>query len=228
MFVAVPSRRRPSLRWATPLLVLTSMLGFVWLASLEPAARNEALLRWGTLSSGGLSGGDWRGVWSDARLLSLVSAVFIHADWLHLLGNMLFLMIFGLPSERALGGIRFLLLFVICGALANLGAAELMDAADRLLIVGASGAISALIAAFLVLFPQARLGFVLPLGLYLEFVRAPAWLLIGVWALLQGLFAYVGPAFGAVAWWAHLFGFGLGALVALLFRPAVARRLRER
>jgi membrane associated rhomboid family serine protease len=94
-------------------------------------------------------------------------------------------------------------------------------------IIGASGAISALIGAYLALFPRARLGVVLPLGLFLEFVRAPASLLIGIWALLQVVFAYIGPAFGMVAWAAHVAGFLFGVVFALLVRRAVARRLRR-
>ena len=81
--------------------------------------------------------------------------------------------------------------------------------------------------AWLVLFPRARLGVVVPLGLFLEFVRAPAALLIGVWALLQVLFAYIGPAYGQVAWVAHLAGFGFGGVFALLSRAAIAKRLRR-
>ena len=91
----------------------------------------------------------------------------------------------------------------------------------------ASGAVSALIGAYLALFPRARLGVVLPLGLFLEFVRAPASLLIGAWALLQVVFAYIGPAFGAVAWAAHAAGFVFGAAFALASRRAIARRLRR-
>lgn len=211
------------------MLVGAAMAIFVWLASMDdPAVREAALLRWGTLSSSGLTPDASLESLTNIGVLSLFSALFIHADWLHLLGNMLFLVVFGLPAERALGAWRFLLLFLVSGALANLGAAELMASPNRVIIVGASGAVSALIAAYLVIFPGARLGFVLPLGLYLEFVRAPAWVMIGIWGMLQGLFAYVGPTFGEVAWLAHVFGFAVGALMALLLRPAVARRLRER
>lgn len=230
LFVRVPSRRRPSLPWATPLLVLLAMTAFVWLANLDQVGRAAALLKWGTLSEANLSAvRDWSNVWTDFSPLSLVSAIFIHADWLHLLGNMLFLVIFGLPAERALGASRFLALFLVCGALSNLATVVAMSltGGDRLLLVGASGAISALIAAFLLLFPKARLGFVLPLGLYLEFVRVRAWLMIGIWAFIQGLFAYVGPAFGMAAWWAHSSGFLFGVVIARLFRASVARRLRE-
>ena len=83
------------------------------------------------------------------------------------------------------------------------------------LVIGASGAVSALIGAYLALFPRAKLGVVVPLGLFLEFIRAPASLLIGVWAVLQVVFAYIGPAFGAVAWSAHIAGFLFGVVFAL-------------
>jgi len=94
-------------------------------------------------------------------------------------------------------------------------------------IVGSSGAVSAIVGAYFALFPRARLGLVLPLGLFLEFVRIPAPALISFWILLQFLFTFVGPAYGAVAWWTHIAGFGFGILFALISKPAVARRLRQ-
>ena len=156
----------------------------------------------------------------ELRGLRLVTALFIHADWLHLAGNLLFLMIFGLPTERALGSWRFLLLFVIGGAIANLIGALTLASANAP-IVGSSGAVSAIVGAYLALFPRARLGLVLPLGLFLEFVRIPAPLLIGFWILLQMLFTFVGPTFGAVVWWTHIAGFTLGILFALVSRPSL-------
>ena len=133
----------------------------------------------------------------------------------------------GLPAERLMGAWRLLLLFLVGGAFANFIAALAIGAPDRL-IIGASGAVSAIIGAYLALFPSARLGVVVPLGLFLEFVRAPASLLIGIWALLQVVFAYIGPAFGTVAWAAHVGGFLFGAVFALASRGAIARRLRRR
>ena len=138
----------------------------------------------------------------------------------------MFLLIFGLPAERVMGPWRLLALFFLGGAFANLFALLVIGAPDRL-IIGASGAVSAVIGAYLALFPQARLGVVVPLGLFLEFVRAPASLLIGVWAALQIVFAYIGPAFGAVAWAAHAAGFLFGILFAIASRGAIARRLRR-
>ena len=92
--------------------------------------------------------------------------------------------------------------------------------------MGASGAVSAIVGAYLALFPRARLGLVLPLGLFLEFVRVPASLLIGFWAGLQVLFSFVGPAFGTVAWTVHIAGFLVGILYAMLSRPGIAKCLR--
>ena len=148
-------------------------------------------------------------------------------DWSHLLGNLVFLLIFGLPAERVLGPWRLLLLFLVGGAVSNLVAIYTMGSPDQI-IIGASGAVSALIGAYLALFPGARLGVVIPLGLFLEFVRAPAYLLIGVWAALQVVFAHIGPSFGMVAWWAHIGGFLFGLLYGVYVRAAIARRLRKR
>jgi len=225
VFVHLPSRRRPNKPWAAATLAVVCILVFIWLHwTGDDQSRQAALLRWGTLSA---SAGDWRLFWFDGRLLSLVTALFIHASVLHLLGNCVFLLIFGVPGERALGAGRLLALFFIGGALANLATSMLMGAPGRI-IVGASGGISALIGAYLVLFPRARLGIVVPLGVWLEFIRAPAALLIGLWAALQLIFTFVGPAFGVDAWWAHLTGFAVGVLMALLFRPAMSRQARGR
>ena len=228
MFVALPTRSRPGLRWATPLLFALLWLAFFWVSTRPEAAQRAVLLDWAALTGGPpLSADTWRALWSEGRGLRLFSALFLHADWAHLLGNLAFLLIFGLPAERVMGPWRFLLLFLLGGAIANLAAVLLIGAPHRL-VIGASGAVSAVIGAYLALFPRARLGLVLPLGLFLEFVRAPASLLIGIWALLQVVFAYIGPAFGAVAWAAHIAGFGFGVLYALFVRAAIARRLRIR
>ena len=227
MFLHVPSRHKLPPPWATPLLVIVSMVAFLWLALRpEGPAWRDAVKRWGVLGGSlPLDAHDGLRALVDGRALKLFTALFIHTDWSHLLGNLLFLVIFGLPAERALGPWRFLLLFLLGGAVANLAAALMMAAPART-IVGGSGAVSAAIGAYLALFPRAKLGIVVPLGLFLEFVHAPASLLIGMWALLQLLFTFVGPAFGAVAWWAHVTGFAFGVLFALLSRGAVARRLR--
>ena len=225
MFVSVDKRQRQHLPWATIAIITICVCVFLWLASAPVDERVQLLRRWGTVPATLF---DANAPWTQSALSAarLVTALFIHIDWLHLTGNLLFLIVFGVSAERALGFRRFLALFVIGGALANLVGA-LTLAGTSAPIVGSSGAVSAIVGAYLALFPRARLGLVLPLGLFLEFVRIPAPLLIGFWAGLQLLFTYVGPAFGAVAWWTHIAGFLIGIAFALLSRGAIARRLRE-
>ncbi|HEY4555177.1 MAG TPA: rhomboid family intramembrane serine protease [Lysobacter sp.] len=227
MFVALPSREKPPLRWATPLLFVLLWSCFVAATLLPEPEQRALMLHWGVLTGGLGSLADWAAALHDGRLARPLTALFLHADWSHLLGNLLFLLIFGLPAERAMGPWRLLALFLLGGMVANLAAVLAIGAPDRL-VIGASGAVSALIGAYLALFPTARLGVVVPLGLFLQFVRAPAALLIGVWALLQLVYTFVGPAFGAVAWSAHLAGFAFGGAFALLARRGIARRLRRR
>ncbi|WP_341809346.1 rhomboid family intramembrane serine protease [Xanthomonas oryzae pv. oryzicola] len=227
MFVSLPSRKKPTPRWAVPLLFATVWLAYLWSISRPGEARNTLWLDWGALSSGVSNLGDWWATLRDGSVLRLFTALFLHADWSHLLGNLVFLLIFGLPAERILGPWRLLLLFLFGGAASNLAAIFAIGTPDRV-IIGASGAVSALIGTYLALFPGAKLGVVLPLGVFLEFIRVPAPLLIGAWAMLQVVFAYIGPAFGMVAWSAHIAGFVFGIVYGLSVRAAIARRLRKR
>ena len=225
MFVSVPTRSRPLMRWATPLLFALLWAAFLWTLVQSDAWLRDMMLEWGALT--GASGADGLAAWRDPqRWARLVTALFLHADWAHLLGNLVFLLIFGLPAERVMGPWRLLALFLLGGAFANMFAALVIGAPDRL-IIGASGAVSALIGSYLALFPRAKLGVVVPLGLFLEFVRAPASLLIGLWAVLQVVFAYIGPAYGTIAWAAHAAGFVFGIAFAIASRGAITRRLRK-
>lgn len=224
LFLAVPSRQKSPLRWATPLLFAVLWGCFTGLSLLPEPRQQELMLQWGALSGGLGERWHWLG---DGISLRLVSALFLHADWAHLLGNLVFLLIFGLPAERAIGPLRFFALFIVGGALANLAAVVAIGTPDRL-IIGASGAVSTLMGAYVALFPGARLGVVVPLGVFLQFVKVPAALLMGGWALLQLVFTFIGPAFGAVAWSAHLAGFAVGVAFALISRAGIARRLRHK
>lgn len=151
-------------------------------------------------------------------LLSLLSALFMHADWVHLIGNLAYLWVFGISVEKAVGHWRFLLLFLLLGALANAVTAWTMQGSETLAVIGASGGVSAIIGVYLGLFPRRRMGLWLPLGLYLQFARVPALLVIGSWFTLQLLYSVFGPEQHAVAWAAHLAGFGFGLAAALLLR----------
>ncbi len=167
--------------------------------------------------------------WFTVELSRLISALFLHGDWLHLMGNLAYLWVFGLTVERAVGHARFALLFIVLGGLANLIVAWQM-ANTSLPVIGASGGVSAIIGVYLGLFPSRRMGLWVPLGLYLQFARVPALLVIGSWFALQLLFTVFGPISGQVAWWSHVAGFLLGLTAALplrLFSSKVNLGLRE-
>jgi membrane associated rhomboid family serine protease len=164
------------------------------------------------------------GAWFDYQLLTLFSALFIHASWLHLLGNMVYLWVFGIPLERRVGWAGMILVFVLGGALANLFVTMRLPELTSP-IIGASGAVSAVVGAYLGLFPSRRIGMLLPLGLYLQFARVPSVLVIGSWFTLQLVYTVLGPITGVVAWWTHMAGFALGLIFALLARAMAQIKL---
>lgn len=162
--------------------------------------------------------------WADYQVLTLFSALFIHTSWVHLLGNMVYMWVFGMPLERRLGSFGMVLVFVLGGALSNLFVVlRLPDLSSP--IVGASGAVSAVVGAYLGLFPYRHIGMLLPLGLYLQFARVPALLVIGSWFTLQLVYTVLGPITGIVAWWTHMAGFALGLIFALLARATAQVKL---
>lgn len=227
MFVHVPSRRREKRAWWTLAIVLACTLVFGWEMLLPEAQRAASLYEFGTVPSRLAQAFSQTHLLPIGReLLRLLSGIFVHVDFPHLLGNMVFVLIFGLSAERLLGSRRFLALYLICGAFANLCGAFIYQGSEAV-IVGSSGAVSAIVGAYITLFPNARLGLVIPLGLFMEWVRMPASILIGVWVLIQVLFALAGPNLAAVAWPVHLAGFVSGVVFALLARPGIAKRLRN-
>jgi membrane associated rhomboid family serine protease len=164
------------------------------------------------------------GSWWDVTAGSILTALFVHASWLHLLGNLAYLWVFGIKVEQGLGTFAMLTIFLLGGALANVIVALRLPQLETP-IIGASGAISAVVGAYLGLFPRRRIGLFLPLGVYLQFARVPALLVIGSWFTLQLLYTAFGPINAAVAWWTHLAGFALGLSFALMTRALALIRL---
>jgi len=154
--------------------------------------------------------------------LTLATSVFVHLSLLHLVGNMLFLWVFGDNVEDAMGHLRFLLFFVLCGAAASLAHAMMTTEPQRPLI-GASGGVSGVVAAYLILYPRVRIW-----GLFLKGIplRLPAFWAIGFWFAFQLASAFLGGD-EAVGWFAHLGGFVAGAILIPLMRhrydPVLAR-----
>jgi len=152
------------------------------------------------------------------RFLGLLTGLFVHGGWAHVLFNMLFLWVFGNNIEDALGRFRFLPFYLLCGILASLVQAISTPSSD-LPLIGASGAISGVLGAYLVLFPRSLvLTFILPFFL----IPIPAWVTLGLYFVLQFVYlAGQGAVGGGTAYWAHIGGFVAGLL---LIKPFMAGR----
>jgi membrane associated rhomboid family serine protease len=150
--------------------------------------------------------------------LSAITSQFLHGGWLHLLGNMLFLLIFGNNVEDRMGRLKFLLFYLVAGVVAAYGFALAQPDSGETLI-GASGAIAGVLGAYLVMFPRARVWSLVPFFFFIP-LRLPAWLVLGFWFVLQWVYARgsgVSSA-GNVAYLAHVVGFIFGVLVGLAVR----------
>jgi membrane associated rhomboid family serine protease len=149
-------------------------------------------------------------------VLSVLTAMFLHGGWLHLLGNMLFLYVFGNNVEDRLGRIGFLAFYLFCGYVATYVFALSTPSSTEALL-GASGAIAGVLGAYLVLFPRARVLSLVPFLLFIP-LRLPAWLVLGSWFVLQWIYSTgTNVAQGAgVAYLAHVAGFLTGAVLVLL------------
>jgi membrane associated rhomboid family serine protease len=150
--------------------------------------------------------------------ITIFTSMFMHGGWLHLLGNMLFLFIFGDNVERAFGHIGYLLFYLACGVVATL-AQVYVDPSSAIPSLGASGAISGALAAYLVLFPRNPVRVLILLRIIPWIIQVPAFVMIGLWAALQFLNAFSGQAgTGGVAYMAHVGGFIAGLLLAFVLR----------
>ncbi len=154
--------------------------------------------------------------------MTLFTSMFVHAGFFHFAGNMLYLWIFGNNVEESMGKIRFTLFYLLSG----LGAAFaqiLADPASRVPMVGASGAISGVLGAYLLLFPRARVLTLIPLGFFTQIAEIPAMIVLGFWIVVQlfnGLLTFNFQG-GGVAWFAHIGGFAVGMLLIGLFKRRV-------
>lgn len=219
------SENPPHPPFVTISISLLCIFALLLYSGLSPVMQ-QAMIDVGGMQPSSISAllGESPASWWDISALSVLTSLFIHASWLHLLGNLVYLWVFGIKVEQRLGSVGIILIFLLGGALANVIVALRVPQLDTP-IIGASGAVSAVVGAYLGLFPGRRIGLFLPLGLYLQFARVPALLVIGSWFTLQLLYTVFGPINGAVAWWTHLAGFALGLSFALVARALAQIRL---
>jgi membrane associated rhomboid family serine protease len=149
------------------------------------------------------------------------SSMFLHGSWLHLIGNMWYLWIFGDNVEDALGPIGFLVFYLATGLAAGV-THFVLQPESSIPTVGASGAISGVLAGYAVLFPRARVVTLVPLGFFIQLMELPAVVLLVIWVVIQALSGLVSSGVGqagGVAWGAHVGGFVAGLVLVKLFRP---------
>ena len=199
---ANPRHGPPYVTWA---LIVVNALVFIYTVSLSPLETGRFVFVYGFIPQS----------FFDHPLPSgyrLLSSMFLHGGWAHLLGNMFFLFVFGDNIEDRMGRGRYLLFYLVGGVLATL-AHGLFTPESPIPLIGASGAVSAVLGAYIVLFPRQRvLTFIPPLFIF----WLPAWVYLGYWAFLQIAKAVGGLALAAgdgIAWWAHVGGFLYGVLV---------------
>jgi membrane associated rhomboid family serine protease len=164
--------------------------------------------------------------------VTIVTSMFLHGGLLHVGGNMLYLWIFGDNVEDTLGHTRFLVFYLTSGVAAAVGQ-TIVSPASTVPMIGASGAVSGVLGAYLLLFPHATILTLLMFGFFIRFVHVPALIVLGFWIVLQLLNGYItfsaqamgrGET-GGVAWFAHIGGFLAGMVLLFLFRPRQTRRL---
>jgi membrane associated rhomboid family serine protease len=231
----VPSRTFPIV---TILIIVANVLAFLF--ELGLGARLEGVLQlMGVLpvkyfAKGVVYEGQFHAFTLSDRAVPLFTSMFLHGGWIHLLGNMWYLWIFGDNVEDRLGHVKFLLFYLLAGVAAS-GVHIITNASSTVPTIGASGAIAGVLGAYLLLYPWARVLVLVPIFVFIEIVRVPALVVLGFWFVVQFFngslsLAVQTSATGGVAWWAHIGGFVAGMVLLGLFLavfPSTRRRQSE-
>src|SRR6185436_17632389 len=213
---ANPTRRTPVVTLA---LVIACFVVFAWelglMASGGEAALDAFIARWGVVPAD-LTAAWARGDYLSRETATLVTSQFLHGSWLHLLGNMLYLWIFGNNVEDRFGRAGFLAFYLFGGVIAGLSQVAI-DPESTVPTIGASGAIAATLGAYFVMFPRARVTSLVFLGFFYQLIDVPAIVVLGFWFVLQlisGITSLGAVESGGVAVFAHIGGFVIGAVIA--------------
>ena len=192
---------------------------FVYELTLPPARLYAFFLQWGAIPAE---------ITRLRDLHGLITSMFLHGGWAHIIGNMVFLLVFGDNIEDAMGHLSYLLFYLLTGIAAGL-AQIVLNPSSTIPLIGASGAISGVLGAYIVLFPHGKVRALVFFGYFGQVVLVPAWVMIGLWFVIQlfsGVASLGAPDVGGVAFWAHVGGFVAGAVLVWMFRDrdAVARQ----
>jgi rhomboid family protein len=215
---------RSSMPFVTFGLIAVNVLVFIYQLTLSPHAAERFIFTYGVVPRNlqiALGGGH---VGLFDALLPFFTSMFLHGGWLHIIGNMWFLWIFGPDVEDRLGHFWYLGFYLICGIGSGVAQAG-FSWGTRIPAIGASGAISGVLGAFILFYPASKILTLVPLFIIWFTARLPAWIFIALWFVVQffsgvsSLGATGAAAAGGVAWWAHVGGFLLGIILALPKRP---------
>jgi len=212
----------PRLSPVNLLLIAANVIVFGYELKLG-AASEDLMMRWGMTPAHIAAIGASSVTAAAHALLTLVTAMFLHGGVLHLAGNLLYLYIFGAAVEARFGHDRYLYFYLVAGVASGL-ATVFIDPASEVPVIGASGAIAAVLGAYFVLYPRAKILTILPFFVFIEFIEVPALVYLLIWFGWQLFSGLQSRAFhnmaGGVAWWAHIGGFLFGIATA----PLLARR----
>lgn len=203
----------------TVTLIIACVLVFLFQVSLNPQAQQAMVVALGAIPAAIIGK---QSLPPELALipssLTLLTSMFLHGGWMHLIGNMLYLWIFGNNIEDAMGHGRFIIFYLLCGVIAALAHA-IPNAGSAVPMIGASGAISGVLGAYLLLYPHARVLVLLPLGFFSQLIRLPAVLVLGFWFVLQLISSAISTSkTGGVAWGAHIGGFVAGMVLIPFFK----------
>jgi membrane associated rhomboid family serine protease len=202
----------------TLLLIVANVLVFFYQISLPPKAADALVMTYGLVPARiqyALAG--THHVTFAQAFVPLFTCMFLHGGWMHIIGNMLFLWIFGGNVEDRFGAFPYLLFYIVCGLGSGISQV-LFSWGSKIPSIGASGAISGVLGAYVVFFPSSRILTLVPLFIIFFLARIPAVIFIGLWFVVQflsGLGSLNSVNTGGVAWWAHVGGFAIGAVIAL-------------
>ena len=203
----------------TVAFIAACSLVFLWQLSLGTRGFEMAMYRLGVIPASLLGGKTLPPeLVAIPPALTVFTSMFMHGGWMHLIGNMLYLWIFGNNIEDAMGHVRFVFFYLLCGV-AAVFAQTLPDIDSTIPMIGASGAISGVLGAYLLLFPRAHVLVLIPLGFFTRTMYLPAMVVLGFWFLLQLISpALAAPGKGGVAFGAHIGGFIAGMVLLPLFK----------
>lgn len=204
-------------------IITINILAYLW-EILSPAGERYIVYNYGAIPSGLLSFEKTQALHPAATLFS---SMFLHGGLLHIGGNMLYLWIFGNNIEDRLGHFRFLTFYLVSGVIASYAHA-ISSPSSTMPMIGASGAVSGVLGAYILLFPHARVHTLIFFGFFIQIVKIPALIVIGFWAIIQlvnGILSQGLLPQGGVAWFAHIGGFLTGLLTIKIWLPK--RRFRE-